>query len=36
VGAETDKNILSMLAEGKKMRDSAVEQEKEILFLIGL
>jgi glutamate formiminotransferase / formiminotetrahydrofolate cyclodeaminase len=36
VGAETDKNILSMLAEGKKMRDNAVEQEKEILFLIGL
>jgi glutamate formiminotransferase / formiminotetrahydrofolate cyclodeaminase len=35
-GAETDPNILAMVEEGKKMRDSAVEQEKEILFLIGL
>jgi glutamate formiminotransferase / formiminotetrahydrofolate cyclodeaminase len=35
-GLEADKNISTLLAEGKKMQDSAIEKEKEILDLIGL
>jgi glutamate formiminotransferase/formiminotetrahydrofolate cyclodeaminase len=35
-GSESDKNISNILAEGRKMQDSAVEREKEILDLISL
>jgi glutamate formiminotransferase / formiminotetrahydrofolate cyclodeaminase len=35
-GSESDKNISSMLAEGKKMQTLAMEKEKEILVLTGL
>ena len=35
-GSENDKTISSILAEGKKIQDSAVAKEKEILDLIGL
>ncbi len=35
-GSESDKNISSILAEGKKIQDSAMAKETEILALIGL
>jgi glutamate formiminotransferase/formiminotetrahydrofolate cyclodeaminase len=35
-GAETDKKISAILADGKKMQDFAIGKEKEILDLIGL
>jgi glutamate formiminotransferase / formiminotetrahydrofolate cyclodeaminase len=35
-GSETDMKITSMLEEGKKMQESAVAKEKEILDIIGL
>src|SRR5450432_653626 len=36
IGSESNKNISDILAEGRKMQDSAVEREKEILDLISL
>jgi glutamate formiminotransferase/formiminotetrahydrofolate cyclodeaminase len=35
-GSEEDRNILSMLNEGKKMQTSSIEMENEILKIIGL
>ena len=35
-GSESDKKISSILLEGRKMQDSAVSKEREILDLIGL
>ncbi len=36
IGSESDKNISTMLEEGKKMQNAAMTKEKEILDLIGL
>lgn len=35
-GLEKDKNISDILEEGKKMQESAITMEKEILDLVGL
>jgi glutamate formiminotransferase / formiminotetrahydrofolate cyclodeaminase len=35
-GSESDKNISDILAEGRKIQDSAIAKEKEMLDLIGL
>jgi glutamate formiminotransferase / formiminotetrahydrofolate cyclodeaminase len=35
-GSEMDKNISSMVAEGKKMQAQAIKKEKEILDIVGL
>jgi glutamate formiminotransferase/formiminotetrahydrofolate cyclodeaminase len=35
-GSETDNHISEIVAEGKKMQDSVIEKEKEILDIIGL